>query len=154
MYWTGYSHYTIKSTIMKANLDGTNPRRIAAAGDSGGIVIDYSSSRLIWANYSTLKSSDLDGGDIRTIVGLPSGTRPWGVAVHNGKLFWSDRVANTVQSSETGGRNIKTVYTGVTNIRHLASMEVNVSGSRRNECAGNQCETVCVLSPTGFRCLF
>lgn len=72
MYWTQYSHYyTMKSSIMEANLDGTNRRWIAAAADSGGIAIDYSSSRIIWADYYTLESSDLDGERSEGSVACP-----------------------------------------------------------------------------------
>ena len=128
--------------MMKANLDGTNRTRIAAAGYSAGIFIDHSTSSLIWADNSTIQSSELDGyDDMQTIGGLLPDARPWRIAVHDGKLFWSDRMANTIQSSDPNGANVHTVYRGcgTMTIKHLTSVAMNVSSSRPSDCAGNQC---------------
>ena len=61
----------------------------------GGIAIDHASSTLFWTdNFADrVQSSDLDGGNVRTIVTLQDGTGPWGIAVYGGKIFWGNHKA-------------------------------------------------------------
>ena len=66
MYITTYQPGTIKKMMM----DGTHGIEIVRGLNlPRGIAIDYSSSRLIWADQNTYKvqSSNLDGSNLQTV---------------------------------------------------------------------------------------
>ena len=120
-----------------------------------GIVVDYDSSRLYWAGHTTsrIQSSNTAGGDVRTVVQLPASTGPWGLTLHGNKLYWGNELAKSLQSSSKTGENVRTLYTAPNSIFHLTMTTRNLTRTRRNDCEGQACSGICVLTGMTFRCL-
>ena len=157
MYWTTYYDSRRRGSITRAGLDGSNRTEIVEGLQSpGGIVIDHSSSMLFWTDHfaNCIQSSDLDGGNIRTVATLQGRTTPWGIALYGDKLFWGNYHTMTLQSANKSGGSDQTVYRTDTNPTHLVLVTKAVPKiSRRNDCDGQSCGKICVLTPTSFRCV-
>ena len=140
--------------ILKAGMDGSNPIRIVTAlGEPCGIIIDYHSSRLYWADLGTkeIQSSNLEGGDIVTVITLQVG--PYGIALLGDKLYWGHYQSNAVQSCSTSGTGLRTVHDGTTITWQFTVPAWGLSRNRTDHCEQHTCSNVCVLTPTSFRCL-
>lgn len=90
MFWTDWNREAPK--IEKANMDGTDRQSLVTEGLSlpNGLTIDYHSSQLCWADAGTHKveCANYDGRGKRTIT--ESAPYPFGLAFHNGVLYWTD----------------------------------------------------------------
>ena len=158
MYWTRSSDNR-NGSIYKAHLDGSS-RVMVRSGLTypGNIVIDQDTSRLLWTDYSTreILSSDLFGGNVASVVALRSRLhKPWGIAVHDGKLFWGTLSAKMLQIATRSGKNIKIVHVG-SDIGQLtiATADDQNSIAREHHCDGRKCAGgICALTPTSFRCI-
>ena len=141
---------------MKADMDGTNSVQVVG-GLKGpkGIAVDHDLSRLFWADNSLhiIQSSNLAGGDLRTIVQLPDKSWPWGVAVHGNKLYWGNFGPESLSSSTKTGENVRTLYTAKSGPMHLTLTTRSLNRTRMNECDENSCSSLCVLTSTASRCL-
>ena len=145
-------------SIIRAEMDGTNrvPNfiRVKAAR---GIFIDLEGSRLYVtsAGDKQIKSSNLDGGDIRTIVQLGRNSHPQGVAIMGGRIYWTDHFVGKLESSDMSGADRRTLYDGADKIMHLvATPTANPRENRTNDC-DQQCSSsvICVLNANSFTCL-
>lgn len=154
MYWSRYQS-SGSSTIHKAGMDGSNPIIIVRGRDEPcGIVIDFQSSRLYWADQvgKKIQSSNLDGSGLSTLIqGLPNG--PFGMAVVGNRLFWGHYYSSVVKSSAMTGLDAKVMYNGTVNTRHFVATNWDLPMNRTNDCEQSACSGVCVLAPTLFRCL-
>ena len=140
MYLTTCDDSKARGSVLKAGLNGTDPREIVSGLQSpGGIVIDHSSSKLFWTDHfaNRIQSSDLDGGNVTTIAKLEDGAGPWGIALYDSKLFWSNYKAMTLQTAEKSGEHIQMVHTAVTSMTHLILVSSDVPKTYRpNEFSG------------------
>ena len=143
MYWT-----VREGHIMRAQMDGSDPVQVVTGlGNPVGITIDYDASRMFWTEHTGNKicSSNLDGTDVRPIVPLPSGTVPWGIAVHNDQIYWGNRNTSSLQRSSKSGQDVRTVFTGSSPIQPLMTSGGNFPTTRRNQCEGHSCANICVI---------
>ena len=139
-------------------MDGSDPVRLVDTeiGEPIGIAVDFNSSRIVWADSAKnmIQSSNLDGSDLQTVVSLKSDQSPYGIALYGDKIFWSNYGTKTLQSRDRSGRKVRTVYSGIHPIMGLASVNANEpTGVRQNDCDGQQCPNICVLSRNASRCL-
>ena len=87
---------------------------------------------------STIKSSDLEGGNIHTRAEFPDRTElfPFGIALEKERIFLGHFNTGLIQSGRKAGQDISTVYNSTSDIvYHLAVIppaELPV-GSRRKE---------------------
>ena len=141
---------------MRAGMDGSNPvTLVSASGDAYGIVIDFKASRLFWPDddHHKIQSSDLTGGDRRTVVQLSTGM-PHGIAYVKDRIYWGEYGSKKLQSSITAGDDITTLHTDSSGIRHLTIVpDFSLPRNRTNHCARHNCEKVCVLTAASYRCL-
>ena len=144
--------------IIRTEMDGynrvTNFIRVSAPR---GVFIDFKGSRLYWssAGDKRIGSSNMAGGDIRTVVQLGTNSHPQGIAVMGDRIYWTDHFAGKLESSNKYGTDVQTLYDGTDRIMHLvvAPTEDHQPGNRTNHCV-QQCDYgICVLSATSFRCL-
>ena len=130
MYWT--VAYNGGGMIMKAGLYGSKAAKIVTGLlDPYGIAIDFSGRRLYWADEDThmIQSSYLDGRDNKTVVELPSGSKPVGMAVTGDRIYWGAWGSGKLQSSTKSGYDIQAHVEGegADEIAHLAVVaDVNV----------------------------
>ena len=95
MYWTRRILTGNEAIVLKGGMDGSNPvDLVGGPGEVHGIYIDLKSRRLYWANanQSTIRSSNLNGGDVVTIHQLS--IRPHGIAILGGRLYWGSWQSN------------------------------------------------------------
>jgi DNA-binding beta-propeller fold protein YncE len=125
--------------VLSANPDGTDLKTIVTEGRKlpDGLTVDIAAGHLYWTNMGNPKMndgsivrSDLDGGNITTIV-PPGGTfTPKQIEFDkkSGRLYWSDREGMRVMRCNLDGSQIETlVQTGHTEADRLDA---------RNWCVG------------------
>ena len=146
------------NSIIRAEMDGTNrvPNFIQVNAPRG-IFIDLVDPRLYWGSPQDklIQSSDLDGGDIRTIVQLGADSHPQGLAVMADRIYWTDHYTGKLQSSRKNGTEFQTLYEGADRVMHLVVAPTdNRRGNRINPC-DQQCSpiSICVLKTISSRCL-
>ena len=90
MYWTDWGS---NPRIEKANMDGSSRRTIVNSGLKwpNGLDIDRSANKLYWADgwEDKIEQSDLHGQNRRVILQTVN-IQPFGVALFQGYLYWTD----------------------------------------------------------------
>ena len=106
--------------ILSANPDGSDLKTLLSEGRKlpDGLAVDVAAGHLYWtnmgnpkANDGTLFRSDLDGGNLTTII-APGGTftpKQLQIDKPNGKLYWCDREGMRVMRANLDGSNIETL---------------------------------------------
>ena len=106
--------------VLSANPDGSDLTTIVEEGRKlpDGLAVDIAAGHLYWTNMGNLKAndgsilrSDLDGGNLITIV-PPGGTfTPKQIQIEKStaKLYWSDREGMRVMRANLDGSNIETL---------------------------------------------
>ena len=155
MYWAGNN----PGRIVRAHMDGSNVTNLIAREllQPIGIVVDCISSGIFWADCDTHKvqTSDLEGNNISVIgfneVGMDC---PWGIATHDGTVYWTNWSSKKILGSQESG-GVFTVYNGRSSMQHmaLAMSTAHLPKNRENDCHGRNCSSLCVLTPSSFRCV-
>jgi DNA-binding beta-propeller fold protein YncE len=106
--------------VLSANPDGSDLKTLVSEGRKlpDGLAVDVAAGHLYWtnmgnpkANDGTLFRSDLDGGNLTTII-APGGTftpKQLQIDKPNGKLYWCDREGMRVMRANLDGSNIETL---------------------------------------------
>ena len=106
--------------VLSANPDGSDLKTIVEEGRKlpDGLAVDIAAGHLYWTNMGNPKAndgsilrSDLDGGNLTTIV-PPGGTfTPKQIQIEKStaKLYWSDREGMRVMRANLDGSNIETL---------------------------------------------
>jgi len=106
--------------ILSANPDGSNVKTIVMEGRKypDGLAIDTEAGHLYWTNMGSFKEndgtifrSDLDGGNVTTIVPSGGTFTPKQVQIekNTGKLYWCDREGMRVMRANLDGSEIETL---------------------------------------------
>jgi DNA-binding beta-propeller fold protein YncE len=106
--------------VLSANDDGTDLKVVLGGRNAGpdGIVVDTESKKIYWtnmgnvsANDGTIERSDLDGGNLTTIVPKAGTWTPKQLKLDakHGKLYWSDREGMRIMRANLDGSNIETL---------------------------------------------
>ena len=138
-------------------MDGeTSDRLVMDLSDPYGIVINFASRRLYWADrdINSIQSSNLHGRDVRPLVQLRSDSKPLGVALHGDRIYWSTWGTAKLQSRTKKEGPIATHYVGNRSVYHLTvGQYLDLPKNRTNHCEGHNCAKVCVLTAKSSRCL-
>ena len=151
MYWTTGGG----GTIWRAEMDGSNSAVLLRGLSSPvGVTIDFGSPRLYWVEHvnHTIKSSDLDGNDIRRTVTLP-GNSPWGIATLQDRVYWGTFADNKLHSITKAGEDARTLYDGVNYVTQLVMATSDLPNDRTNHCEYYHCPRICVLTASYARCV-
>src|SRR6202023_3241021 len=106
--------------VMSANPDGSDLKTIVSEGRKlpDGLAVDAAAGYIYWtnmgnpsANDGSIVRSDLDGGNITTIIPVGGTFTPKQLQLDkkNGKLYWSDREGMRVMRSNVDGSDIETL---------------------------------------------
>src|SRR3984893_2244371 len=106
--------------VLTANPDGSDLRTIVEEGRKlpDGLAVDIGAGHLYWTNMGNPKAndgsilrSDLDGGNLTTIVppGKTFTPKQLQIEKKSGKLYWSDREGMRVMRANLEGSNIETL---------------------------------------------
>ena len=151
-------YFSSGDSIVRAEMDGTDKvPNFIQVNATRGLFIDLEDSRLYWSSTTDklIQSSDLAGGDIRTIVHLGPTSHPQGIAVMGDRIYWTDHYVGKLESSYINGTDVRTLYDGADKIMHLVVAPIESRyGNRTNDCE-QRCYSsiICVLNANSFRCL-
>ena len=118
LYWTN----TFGHTIGRSNLDGSGPNQTfidVGVGDPSGLATD--GTYLYWTNAmgevagaSTIGRANIDGSGVNTAF-ITGASKPIGLAVAAGKLYWSNYNGNSIGRANTDGTGVNQNFiTGAT----------------------------------------
>jgi DNA-binding beta-propeller fold protein YncE len=106
--------------VLSVNDDGSDLQVVLAGRNAGpdGIVVDAASKKIYWTNMGkvsaddgTIERSDLDGGNLTTIVPASGTWTPKQLKLDSahGKLYWSDREGMRIMRANIDGSKIETL---------------------------------------------
>lgn len=106
--------------VLSVNDDGSDLKVVLGGRNAGpdGIVVDPVAKKIYWtnmgkvsANDGTIERSDLDGGNLTTIVPSAGTWTPKQLKLDakHGKLYWSDREGMRIMRANVDGSNIETL---------------------------------------------
>lgn len=135
--------------VATASMDGKFSRPLITRNIiwPNGLALDWPNDRLYWvdAKFQSIDSCKLDGSDRRRVIEKVS-NHPYGIAVFQDRVFWSDWESNSIQSCDKfTGEHVNTVVRDdiIYDIKvyHPAMQPVMV-----NSCHDNPCSHLCLLN--------
>ncbi|XP_071176515.1 very low-density lipoprotein receptor-like isoform X2 [Mytilus edulis] len=140
--------------IERIGMDGSDRKIISKdVVWPNSITIDYVDSRLFWidAKLHTIKSSQLDGSNIRTVVhNAKHIAHPFAVAVFEDDVYWTDWSSDSIRkANKHTGEDFQQVALGLRSPMDLKIYHSSIQKSGVNECANNNggCEYLCLPKP-------
>lgn len=143
LFWTDWGTHPM---VARASMNGTYNQPIITENIvwPNGLTLDWPNNRLYWidAKLQSIDSSKLDGSDRRRVIEKIS-NHPYGIAVFQDKLFWSDWEARCIQSCDkfTGKNAVHESMIYDLEIFHSA-----LQPSANNPCQDTQCSHLCLLN--------
>uniref|UniRef100_A0A8P4KAA0 EGF-like domain-containing protein n=1 Tax=Dicentrarchus labrax TaxID=13489 RepID=A0A8P4KAA0_DICLA len=149
MYWTDWG---ANPKIERAGMDASSRIVIISSNLTwpNGLAIDYETKRLYWADagMKTIEFGNFDGSDRQVLIGsqLP---HPFGLTVHEDKLYWTDWQSKSIQSADKlTGLGRQTLAENLENLMDI-HMFHRLRETVRNPCSVNNggCSHLCLLAP-------
>ncbi|KAL4229272.1 Sortilin-related receptor [Mactra antiquata] len=153
----GWMYWTDQIRLVRAWLDGSHSSIQTIVTDqtlgwTSGLVIDYVTERVYYSGFG-IKSVNLDGTDIRTIVpgsGLNQGIRS--IGIYKDLLYWSDSgfTQQIYYCSKTScDRSKRGSWSKHKDIIALKIFDENSQQGGNNACDDNgKCSQLCLLKPS------
>jgi len=142
--------------VVQMNLDGSGRREIVKTDIKwpNGIAVDETTNRLYWADAerNTIESATVDGADRRLII--EDVHHPFGVAVFEDRLFWSDwREFSIYSCNKFTGNNLQSVLVAHSRINGLSVMHSlpNLAPTPCDE-ATAACSHLCIPTANSYVC--
>lgn len=153
MYWTDWG---TNPMIAVASMDGNFNQRLVTEDVQwpNGLTLDWPNNRIYWvdAKFKTIESCKLDGSDRRRVIKQVS-KHPYGIAVFQDTLFWSDWDSKSIQScNKFTGKNRTTI------IRDSVIYDIHIyhpimQRFAENPCNKSGCSHLCLLnSNSSYTC--
>ncbi|XP_069108702.1 low-density lipoprotein receptor-related protein 2-like isoform X5 [Argopecten irradians] len=124
--WLFFSDW-MKSSMQSPYLartygDGKNMTKIRQfeLGWPNGLSIDFDTDRLFWvdAYFDRIQHSDLDGGDVKTLVGVNI-AHPFGIVAYKDHVYFSDWKLESLIRTDYEGRHQTTLRSGIEFLRDI-----------------------------------
>jgi len=141
--------------IVKMNLDGSRRETIISTDIvwPNGIAVDETTERIFWTDRSLMRieSATTYGGDRRIVV--EDKIQPFGIAVFEDRLYWSDWGDYRVRScNKFTGNDWKILVTQTNRINGL-SLQLSIPSIPSNPCSSSsQCSHICIPSGSTYVC--
>ncbi|KAM7407483.1 hypothetical protein PAMA_003284 [Pampus argenteus] len=159
LYWTDQGTESgIPAKVASADMDGLNPVTLFTNNldHIEFLTVDIQENKLYWAVTSTgmIERGDPDGSNRITIVtGL---SHPWGVAVYQNYLYFTDRDFEVIERvDKSTGANRVVLRDNTAGLRVIKVHYRETSAGTSNGCTNNMgmCEQLCLPRPLGlFTC--
>ena len=114
MYWTDWG---ANPKIEQAEMDGSARRAIVTENLAwpNGLTIDQATNRLFWADakLDKIEVSDLNGGKRQLIMSSAANIHPYGLAVYQNMLYWTDWSYKSISRYNLSSGNQDVLVTGL-----------------------------------------
>lgn len=114
MYWTDWG---VNPKIEQAAMDGSARQTIVTGNLAwpNGLTIDQANNRLFWADakLDKIESSDLTGGNRQLILSSSTDIHPYGLALHQGMLYWTDWRTKSISRFNLSSRTEEEIVSGL-----------------------------------------
>jgi low density lipoprotein receptor-related protein 5/6 len=114
MYWTDWGQV---ATIEKSSMDGRNRSVIhnTSLVWPNGLALDFQNQVLYWADafLDKLESSNVDGSNRRIIITFTADLHPFGLALFDGILYFTDWSEASVRSVDPRNGNLTNITHGL-----------------------------------------
>ena len=155
MYWTTADS---PGSVKRGGLDGSEVSVIVTGRSyPAGIAIDFQRSHIYWTvgGEDRVKSSDMEGNDVQTVIQLPADSGTYGIALYGNRIYVRNWSSKKVQSFTTAGEDPQDLHTNTNHLYHLAIISARPHHpiNRTNHCENRGCSKVCVLTRTAFKCV-
>ncbi|CAG5865572.1 unnamed protein product [Menidia menidia] len=153
LYWTDQGTESgIPAKVASADMDGLNPVNLFTNNldHIEFLTVDIQERKLYWVVTSTgkIERGDVDGSNRITLVtGL---SHPWGVAIYQNYLYFTDRDFEVIERvDKSTGANKVVLRDNVSGLRVLKVHFRDRSAGTSNGCSDNMgvCEQLCLPSP-------
>lgn len=140
--------------IVRMNLDGTG-RRVLISQDivwPNGIAVDEPVDRIYWADAhrDTIESATIEGADRKLIV--KDATHPFGIAVFEDKVYWSDwHNYRLFSCNKFTGNDIRLLIEAPQRLNGI-SLHHSLPQIHSNPCSRSQCSHICIPSVLSYSC--
>jgi len=143
--WGG-AEWGSKPKIVVMNMDGSSVKTLIDTDIkwANGIAVDETIDRIFWADAQrdTIESATIEGTDRRVVVN--DANHPFGVAVFEDRVYWSDWHENRLFSANKfNGRDIRVLLETHHRINGI-SIYHTVPTSVHNACFESQCSHLCI----------
>lgn len=148
MYWSEWGH---SNQIKKAAMNGSKQiKLITNKGRASGLTLDYERKRLYWIEIepSAIRSADLDGNDLRTII-QDTGLNLIGLSLYKDFIYFGDDRTSSIYKAlkfdGSGRSKVTTLSDNVTDLLVYHSTKQN----QTNQCATSNggCSHLCLALP-------
>nr|XP_040223812.2 low-density lipoprotein receptor-related protein 4 isoform X2 [Anopheles coluzzii] len=158
VFWTDWG---TAPKIERAFMDGSDRQTIIAEAIfwPNGLTIDYTSSRIYWADAKhVIESANFDGRARRKILSnnLP---HPFALALFEDSMYWTDWHTKTISTaSKVNGRGFRVVHEGLHFPMGIQSYHPSRQPDFTNRCAADKngrkggCSHLCLPARTHRRC--
>ncbi|XP_055870134.1 low-density lipoprotein receptor-related protein 1-like isoform X4 [Biomphalaria glabrata] len=112
IYWTNWliSSESGKSSINWLNMDGSAWGVIQDTGIQwpNGLVLDPATETLYWTDgyYDRIESTSTDGTRRKNILNFTSNMHPYGIALYNNKLYWTETTNGSIMEMDLATKQI------------------------------------------------
>ncbi|XP_057339839.1 low-density lipoprotein receptor-related protein 4-like isoform X2 [Microplitis mediator] len=152
MFWTGWGQ---NARIERANMDGQE-RMTVISEDlvwPNGLTVDVATNKLYWndAKRKVIEFSDLDGTNRKVLV--KSVQHPYGLALMNGFIYWSDWMTKAIhQANKTTGADAKILVDKLDGIMDVHTITPRDTDDVQDACIKKRCSHLCLRNPHGASC--
>ncbi|XP_041374230.1 low-density lipoprotein receptor-related protein 1-like [Gigantopelta aegis] len=161
MYWTDWvlRPSEIKPKIEKSTLDGEN--RVVLVDKSiqwpNSLTLDSHTKRLYWtdAYFDRIESIGIDGSERKTLLSFHSLKHPYGIAVYQNLIFWTESLSGWVEMHNTTSNTTQQLRMDSTPLFDLIIVNVDTQQIKDGApCAKNNgmCSDICISLPNDHVC--
>ncbi|MYF93031.1 MAG: DUF5050 domain-containing protein [Gemmatimonadetes bacterium] len=122
LYWTNPDSDTNRSTIYRANLDGSDVETLMEREGIIDFALDLDQGRLYWTGArGTIQRASLDGTNVEDLF-APKVRWPYGMALDVGreKMYWSDPIVGSILRADLDGSGIEVLVSKLDEPRGIA----------------------------------
>jgi len=162
IYWTDWDRYGPR--VEMANMDGTGRQVLVSVGigEPNSIAVDYFNYEVCWADAGRREMNikpkidciGANGSGRRTVVELPNGSYPYGIAITDSSILWTDWRRKYIHSVDkrTGARQKSIPYVLATIGKPYDLVNIpEECPNIENSCQGQPCgvNRMCLPNGTG-----
>jgi len=129
----GKIYWSSRTTIKRANLDGTDIQLVVGGLDFVRIYLDVSGGKIYWLSreQDKIQRADLDGANVEDLItGLSNDPLDLAVDVSDGKIYWTYRYGQIyIRRADLDGANVEDLLVRTERAEPTA-IDLDVSGGK------------------------